>query len=226
MRLTLRRKPLAAACLLALLLAGCQSSQPAPVSTLPPKGKPIDSTPQPAATALASPTSASVTSSSATNPVAGGTRPLPTDPAERAKLANDVPAPEGKGKFKAVSFAQLSSFPYETDDQGRLTPRCKIPAAIRDLDEEPVALAGFMIPIEFKEDKVSGLILVRNQLLCCFGQQPKLNEWVYVNANPPVAAVTDTPVTLYGKFHARPDFEGEQILSLYRMEAEQMEVPR
>lgn len=194
-----------AACLFALLFCGCQSSQTAasPGQTQT-RGAAIDSGP---AASTATPAGSATP---AANPVSG-TRQLPSDPAARAKLAVDVPAPKGEGKFQAISFAQLSGFAYETDEQGRLTPRCKVPAAIRDLDEETVALAGFMVPIEFEDDKVSSLILVRDQLLCCFGQQPKLNEWVYVNADPPVTAITDTPVTLYGKFHARPDFEGDQI---------------
>jgi len=50
-----------------------------------------------------------------------------------------------------------------------------------------------------------------------------LNEGVFVDIDPPVEAVTDVPVTLFGEFYADPDREGEQVISLYRMRATEME---
>jgi hypothetical protein len=89
-----------------------------------------------------------------------------------------------------------------------------------------VAVSGFAMPIEFKGDKVRSLILVRNQLLCCFGEEPKLNEWMFVNIDPPVEAVMDVPVTLFGTLYASPDREENQVVSLYRMQADGMEKMR
>ncbi len=64
---------------------------------------------------------------------------------------------------------------------------------------------------------------MRNQLLCCFGEEPKLNEWILVSADPPVEAKLDVPVTFFGKFEAAPDIEEGQVISLYRLSATAME---
>jgi hypothetical protein len=53
--------------------------------------------------------------------------------------------------------------------------------------------------------------------LCCFGQEPKINEWAFVLAQPPVEGVTGVPDA---------DVEDNQVLSLCRMLAEDVEVAR
>lgn len=193
--------------LLALLLvwaAGCQGEtapEPTPVAV---QGAPIDSKPTP-----------------------NGDRRIkvaPTDPEARAALAADVPAPSNKSGFISLSFTRLADFPYETDENGKLLPGQELPEHIAALDGQDVAVSGYVVPIEFQEEKVSGLILVRNQLLCCYGEEPRLNEWVFVEADPPVEMITDLPVTLFGKFEASPDEEDGMVISLYRMRAVSQEV--
>jgi hypothetical protein len=153
----------------------------------------------------------------------GGQRVAPTDPRERAALAVEAPQPVSRPGYTPVTFKQLSSFVYETDLQGRLTPDSDFPEEIARLDNSKVAVSGFAMPIEYKGDKVSSMILVRNQLLCCFGEEPRLNEWMFVNIDPPVEAVMDIPVTLFGTLYASPDKEEDQVVSLYRMQADRME---
>lgn len=200
--------------LMLLALAGCQTQpgNPAPAASESPlKGQALDSAPL-----------------STQSPTSGpkGTREMPDDPSERAKLAADVPTAKGRRGYQSVAFEQLAGFDYGVDPEGRLRPDAKLPAEIKALDNTPIALSGYMIPLEIESDRVATLMLVRNQLLCCFGQEPKLNEWVFVLAQPPVELVTDVPVTLYGVLEAYPDLENGQVLSLYRMLAEEMEVAR
>jgi hypothetical protein len=188
-------------------LAGCQGG-PAPVATpsTPVRGAAIDAPATPSGPAGLP-----------------GTRLAPTDPAARAKLAVEAPEPVKKDGYTPVTFGVLSDFVYQTDMEGRLTPESSLPEEITKLNDTKVALSGFAMPIEFKDDKVSSLILVRNQLLCCFGEEPKLNEWVFVNVDPPIEAVMDVPVTLFGTLYASPDVEEKQVISLYRMQAQAME---
>lgn len=207
-----------------LTILGCQpADRAAPEPTV--QGAPIDSPAQSAAGDSPAQSAVSPTppanSSGALSPV--GQRIAPTDPTERAKLAVDAPQPKAKPGYSSVSFAELSDFIYQTDINGKLSPDSHLPQKIQELNEAPVAVSGFLMPIEFKGDKVSTLILVRNQLLCCFGEEPKLNEWIFVNIDPPVPATTDVPVTLYGTFYASPDIEEGQVISLYRMQASEME---
>lgn len=196
-------------CLLTCLFAACaktspdKNSQPGPVIT----GAPIDS---------------AVSTNAPLGPK--GTKIAPTDPAERAALAVEAPAPGDKAGHTSITFSELSDFPFETDEDGKIVAGSVLPENIAKLDQTRVAVSGYVVPIEFKEDKVSGLILVRNQLLCCYGEEPKLNEWIFVTVDPPVEMVTERPVTLFGNFSASPDLEDGQVFSLYRMEATDMEV--
>ncbi len=192
------------------LLSGCPSSpDPEPVST-PVAGAPIDAAP----------------TQSPTPPKTGpnGLKVAPTDPAERAKLEVEAPQPSARDGYVGVTFSKLADFEFKVDDMGRALEGAKLPDEIAQLDGQKVALSGFLVPIEFDQERVSSLILVRNQLLCCYGEEPGLNEWVWVNIDPPVEAVTDVPVTLFGQFHASPDEEDGQVISLYRMGATAMEV--
>lgn len=191
---------------------GCSPApNPPSAASTPVRGAPIDA---PASTVDRPPLG---------GPSANGLRVAPSDPAERAKMAVDAPKPVDKDGFTSVSFSELSDFVYEADMNGKLSPESKLPEEIAKLDKAQVAVSGFLMPIEFKGDKVSTIILVRNQLLCCFGEEPKLNEWIFINVNPPVEPVVDVPVTMYGTFYASPDREEGQVISLYRMEATAME---
>lgn len=210
----LRAVTLAVAVLLSF--TGCDRAQTAP----PPASTPLQGQ------AIDAPAPAKLPAVATPNPNApglpGALRQAPTDPAERAALAVEAPAPTARDGYAEVTFSQLASFTYETDMDGRLTPESRFPEEIASLDNRKVAVSGYLIPIEFEEDKVSSLILVRNQLLCCFGEEPKLNEWIFVNADPPVEAVMDLPVTVYGTLYASPDREEQQVISLYRMQAQAM----
>lgn len=203
---------LLAALLFLTCLAGCQRSVPGPVAGPALQGQAIDApaTPKPPKQVVAP----------------GIQQQAPTDPAARAAMAAEAPDPVVKDGFSPVTFATLSDFVYQTDMNGRLTPESSLPEEISKLDNTAVAVSGFVMPIEFKGDKVSSMILVRNQLLCCFGEEPSLNEWMFVNIDPPVEATMDVPVTLFGTLYASPDREGDQVLSLYRMQAQAMEAIR
>lgn len=191
------------------LVAGCTPApEPPDQAQGPVQGPPID---------------APVTATPEARPGLPGQRVAPTDPQARAALAVEAPKPVEKQGYHPVTFSQLSDFVFETDMNGRLTPESSLPESISKLDNTKVAVSGFAMPIEYKGDKVSSLILVRNQLLCCFGEEPKLNEWMFVNIDPPVEAVMDVPVTLFGTLYASPDREENQVVSLYRLDAHSME---
>ena len=148
---------------------GCQSqSSPAPAPTVA-QGAPLDTPVEP-------------------TPNQQNRMIAPTDPQARAALSVEAPKPTDRDGYRSLTFSELASFPYETDMEGALLPGQEIPAEVKALDKSAVALSGYLVPIEYREDKVSGAILVRNQLLCCFGEEPKLNEWVLVSVDPPVQA--------------------------------------
>ena len=157
-------------------------------------------------------------------PASGYTRPqAPNDPAKRRAMSAEAPIARSVDGYTAVAFHRLAGFPYLTDEDGALLPRQKIPPDILALNGQTVSISGFSVPIDYKGDKVSELILVRNQLLCCFGEEPKLNEWVMVSVDPPLEPGMDVPVTFFGRLEVSPQIEGGEVISLYRLKATKME---
>ena len=102
-----------------------------------------------------------------------------------------------------------------------------IPEKIRKLSGKDVAIRGFMIPYKVDGEDVIEFLLVRNQYACCFGVVPKMNEWLHIKMAPGKKApyAVDIPITVYGKFDAKELIEKGVVMSLYRMEATEVEEP-
>ena len=89
-----------------------------------------------------------------------------------------------------VDFSRLACFNYDYPDEdgGIQAPKNSkrkklgIPDSVLSLNGTSVAIPGFMIPMDQDEegDKTTYFILARNQMTCCFGVPPGLNEWVSV----------------------------------------------
>lgn len=127
---------------------------------------------------------------------------------------------EGKldesGKAMNVTFDLLSGYDYEKE---------QIPELVKSLDGQRVAITGFMLPVDFEQGKVTSFILLNNQMGCCFGIMPRMNEFIYVKMKPNTSTkfMTDIPITVLGKFEIGQD---NLIGSLYGIEAEKVEISK
>jgi hypothetical protein len=90
--------------------------------------------------------------------------------------------PEFVDGYRVTPFNELADYIYEIPsdeeiEQGKFPDQ--IPAKIRALNGKKVVVEGFMIP-SFMEwgPKVKTFILVANQMSCCYGMVPAMNEWV------------------------------------------------
>ncbi len=150
-------------------------------------------------------------------------KPLPEGVSLEELRANapDPVAPEG---YQAVTFDSLSGFSFEIDEQGAAAEGAEIPAELLKLDGTRSAVSGFMVPLAIEQEGVKDFVLVKNQLLCCYGQTPKMNEWVYVQLAPEesVEPILDKPITVAGTLMVGADVQDGQVLSLYRMAADQV----
>lgn len=146
-----------------------------------------------------------------------GKRPLPPG-VSMAELEKGAPPPLQRGKYQPITFSQLSAFSCTPEE----VP--KIPANIQALNKKPVAVSGFMIPLGADVQGVTQFILVKNQLLCCFGQVPRPNEWMMVTAARPVPISADKPITVRGelKVHQPEADSGENWI--YEMREAEVEV--
>jgi hypothetical protein len=101
-----------------------------------------------------------------------------------------------------------------------------IPAQVRALDGKPVRISGYMLPVRIEGGRVKECLLLRSQMMCCYGRRPELNEWVIVRLQGDgVPSMMDTPVSFYGTLHVGEKFENQIFEGLYELEGEKMSNP-
>ncbi|MDH3591467.1 MAG: DUF3299 domain-containing protein, partial [Planctomycetota bacterium] len=107
-------------------------------------------------------------------------------------------------------------------------PTGQIPESIVALSGKDIEIKGFMIPIRAKDEDVLEFVLVVNQLACCYGVVPKMNEWLHVTmADGKVAPyAVDLPITVRGKLSVGELWENGIVMSLYRIECEKVIAPK
>ncbi|HKQ39794.1 MAG TPA: DUF3299 domain-containing protein [Verrucomicrobiae bacterium] len=140
------------------------------------------------------------------------------------------------GQYNVVGFDKLASYAFEVSDEllapatntAAMTLRVdsQIPASVKTFDNKPVALTGFMLPLKVEGGLVTELLIMRDQSMCCYGVQPKINEWVSVKMGKTgVKPVMDQPVTLFGKLHVGEMRENGYLVGIYAMDGDKMESP-
>jgi hypothetical protein len=113
-----------------------------------------------------------------------------------------------------INFDFLSGFDYERE---------KIPRQVEELNGKKIAVTGFMLPVDFDQGNVTSFILLNNQMGCCFGIMPRMNEFIYVKMKPNTHTkfLTDIPITVKGTLEIGQE---NVIGSLYGIQAEKVEV--
>lgn len=111
-------------------------------------------------------------------PLAGLSAPgapvAPEPSAAGARLALGEPAsPPGPTGPQALSFETLGGF------SGR-----DIPRSILALDGQVVRIEGNVLPVKMKGQKLAAFMLTAFVPDCCFGQEPRVNDWVMVGVPP------------------------------------------
>jgi hypothetical protein len=153
-------------------------------------------------------------------------------------------APATTGDFLNVTFDSLSSFHYEIPnldpnapkppelktvggDKNPPTVKDQIPAPIRAFNGKKVAVQGFMVPMKIEKGATKTFLLVKDQSLCCYGRMPRMNEWISVKMSGEKSAkfISDQPVTVFGKLDVGEEIEKGEVLSVYRLEAEDVAGP-
>lgn len=140
------------------------------------------------------------------------------------------------GQYDVVGFDKLASYGFEVSDEllapatnsAAMTQRVdsQIPATVKAFNNQPVALTGFMLPLKVEGGLVTELLIMRDQSMCCYGVQPKINEWVSVKMSKTgVKPIMDQPVTLFGKLHVGEMRENGYLVGIYAMDGDKMETP-
>ena len=154
-----------------------------------------------------------------------GLRPVATSTGEAEAKKVD-------GGFLLVGFDKLASFNFEPpgyDASGNPQPSegdKQIPERIKKLNDQPVAVTGFMLPVKMDGGLVKEFLLVKDPMMCCYGMMPKINEWVVVKmTGAGVKPLMDVPITFAGKLKVGEMFENGYLTGIYLLEGEkQVEV--
>jgi hypothetical protein len=154
-------------------------------------------------------------------------------PAGTAPASTPTPTESADGEYLALGFETLSSFFYMAPSmENALKPDRKkdvqIPSPVKSLSGKKVTIRGYMTPTNGDPTQgVTQFMLVKDQSMCCFGRWPRLNEFVMVSMpqGKKTQWVQDQPVTAIGTLQVGEDIIKGVVLSIYRMEAEDVAGP-
>ena len=179
-----------------------------------------------------------VVAETTTTPAATSTTDAPAPVAAKALAALDMAKLEkvttGEGReYLTVGFDYLSGFEYVIPEEvGTNTTAAaeadkdQIPKPVRSLNNQRVALKGFMLPLKVEGGLITELLVMRDQSMCCYGAVPKINEWVSVRmTSKGVKPIMDQAVTLYGKLKVGEIRENGYLVGIYEMDGESMAGP-
>jgi hypothetical protein len=133
----------------------------------------------------------------------------------------------GAEKVLDVDFAHLACFdfiPPEDPALQRNGERRRIPLELQALDGQLVRVRGYMMPVRQNDDgRAIECAIVRNTMVCCYGQSPAPNEWVLVKVREPGAVVLDNvPLYFYGRLQVGEMYENGVFAGLYRLDCDRV----
>lgn len=160
-----------------------------------------------------------------TSPAQAGEKPAPLKPLGPIQKIGD---------YSLLGFDRLASFVYEVPDDPITEPKAKaildknvIPDSVRKFDKQKIALKGYMLPLKVEDGKITELLILRDQSMCCYGAVPKINEWVSVRMpkGRGVKPVMDVPVTIFGTLKVGEVLENGYLVGIYEMDGERLDGP-
>jgi len=149
----------------------------------------------------------------------------------RSALVVSNQAESKAGDYPMVGFDKLAAFKYEVPDEGKKAADPKktdeqIPEAVKAFNGKRVSLKGFMLPLKVEGGKVTEMLIMRDQSMCCYGAVPKINEWVSVRmVGGGVKPIMDQAITMYGKLHVGEMRENGYLVGIYHMDGERIDGP-
>ena len=147
-----------------------------------------------------------------------------------AGVEKTVPALEVVDGYVKAGFEQLSTFtitppPFDANAKpGSAGPSLgsQIPDAIRGLDGRKAIVTGFMLPIKMEGGLVTEFLLMRSQMMCCYGVVPQVNEWVLVHMAKGVHQLMDVPVSFGGQLHVKELYENGFLTAIYQLDGDKV----
>lgn len=141
-----------------------------------------------------------------------------------------VSAPPVEDGYLKLGFDELASFKFVTPSydpvaDAKLTPPTgdeQIPAVVKGWNGKKALITGFMLPTKLENGKATEFLIMANQMACCFGTVPNMNDWVVVRMPQGVPVVQDIPISFYGTLKVGAMYENGYMTGIYEMDATKM----
>ena len=137
--------------------------------------------------------------------------------------------------YQSLTFNMLISYPFSEPNWAKMEDPAyiaslnldeQISPEIQAMDGKKVEIQGFMLPLDMSEGNLRTFMLLKDQMACCFGNIPRLNEWVYVRVpkKKQISVHQDVPITLFGTLRVGAKFEREVLTGIYHLELDQIQI--
>jgi hypothetical protein len=138
-----------------------------------------------------------------------------------------LPPPEVDHGCLKLGFDRLSAFKFVipaydpvANVKNPPTGEGQIPAQVKAWSGKEAIITGFMLPTKLEGGKATEFLIMANQMACCFGTVPNMNEWVVVRMPQGTEVIQDVPISFYGKLKVGAMFENGYMTGIYEMDAE------
>jgi len=131
-----------------------------------------------------------------------------------------------------AGFDVLAGFPFEAPGylpDGKTpemiaTANRQIPETVRALDGQRVRVCGFLLSSDFSQGRTREFLVLRDHMLCCFGQRPAGHEWIVVKVPPPGVEITqNVPMYVIGTLHVGAVVQNGFFSQLYTLDGESVQ---
>ncbi|HXN34648.1 MAG TPA: DUF3299 domain-containing protein [Opitutaceae bacterium] len=139
-----------------------------------------------------------------------------------------IPAPDVDGVYLKLGFDRLSAYKFVAPDYDPLAnPKARpptgeeqIPAIVKSWNGRKAVVTGFMLPTKLDNGKAVEFLLMANQMACCYGTVPNMNDWIIVRSPKGVPVTQDVPISFRGTFTVSAAFESGYMTGIYELDAE------
>ncbi len=142
--------------------------------------------------------------------------------------ATAIPAPEVDNGCLKLGFDRLAGYKFVAPDfdpaaDAKAAPPTgedQIPGIVKSWNGKRVVVTGFMLPTKIDNGKTTEFLLMANQMACCFGSVPNMNDWVVVRIPKGTPVIQDVPISFRGTFKVGAMFENRYMTGIYELTAE------
>jgi hypothetical protein len=139
-----------------------------------------------------------------------------------------IPAPEVDGGYLKLGFDRLSGYKFVAPDYDPVanpkaqppTGEEQIPPVVKSWTGRKAVVTGFMLPTKLENGKAVEFLLMANQMACCYGAVPNMNDWIIVKSPKGVPVTQDIPISFRGTFIVSAMFESGYMTGIYELDAE------